>query len=71
MRTTGIERKPADEFILMKATSVPDVGAPGPTETIKERGVVPLVGVTTSQLLLENVVTLTLTDPAEDVTSTV
>jgi hypothetical protein len=36
------------------------VGAAAPTETVKESGVVPLLGVTTSQLLVENGVTVTL-----------
>jgi hypothetical protein len=36
------------------------VGAVAPIETVKESGVVPLLGVTTSQLLVENGVTVTL-----------
>jgi len=50
LRTTGIERNdPADER-LIKPTSVPEAGAPAPTDTVSESGVFPLVGLTTNQL---------------------
>jgi hypothetical protein len=68
---TGIERKFVVELMLMNPTSVPDVGAPAPTETLSESGVGPLVGVTTSQLLLEKAVTVMLVAPLEDETRTV
>lgn len=68
---TGMDRNPADELTLMNPTSVPEVGAPAPTDTVRERGVVPLAGVTTSQLLLEKAATVTLTGPLDEDTSTV
>jgi len=52
---------PAEELTLMKPALVPDVGAVEPIETVKDRGVIPLVGVTVSQLLAEAADTTTLT----------
>ena len=63
-KVTGMLRAPAEEVALIKATLVPDVGAFEPIETVNESGVVPLLGVTTSQLaeagvIEEAIVTLT------------
>jgi hypothetical protein len=60
---TGIEKFVVVEVTLMKPTSIPDVGAPAPTETVTNRGVVPLCGVTVSQLVSECEVTETFTLP--------
>lgn len=61
LRVTGMLRDPEEEMTLMKPALVPDVGAPEPTETIKDSGVTPLAGVTLSQLLAELAVTTTVT----------
>jgi len=50
LRTTGIERNDPAEEMLMKPTSVPEVGAPAPIETVSESGVLPTAGLTTNQL---------------------
>jgi hypothetical protein len=71
LRTTGTDKNdPADEM-LMKPTSVPEVGAPAPIETVRESGVFPPAGLTTNQLWLEKAVTVTLTGPLEEETSSV
>src|ERR1700757_1253119 len=53
--------------MLMNPTSVPELGAPGPTDTDNVSGVTPLVGLTTSQLLLEMADTVMFDCPLEDV----
>lgn len=71
MRVTGIERNTPAPLTLMKPVSVLDVGAFAPIETIKEIGVTPLLGVTNSQLVSENVDTVTFKGPFASVTKTV
>src|ERR1700674_738133 len=53
--------------MLRNPTSVPEVGAVGPIDTDSVSGVTPLVGVTISQLLLENADTVKFTGPFGDV----
>jgi hypothetical protein len=55
---------------LMKPTSVPEAGAPLPTEAVIVSGVAPELGVTCSHPVLEYAVTATLTGLIEDDTST-
>jgi hypothetical protein len=55
----------------MKPSSVARLESAGFTETVSCSGVVPLVGVTISQPLLERADTATLVDPAEEVIMTV
>jgi hypothetical protein len=55
---------------LMNPVSVPEVGAPAPMETVSVSGVAPELGVATSQLLVENVDTVTLTGLTDDVIKT-
>ena len=50
----------------MNPTSVPEVGAVGPMETVRDSGVVPEVGVTTSQLFVETVAMVTAVAPDDD-----
>jgi hypothetical protein len=69
LRMIGTARNdPADEM-LRNPTSVPDAGALAPTETVSKSGVVPLVGLTVNQLLLEKAFTVTLVGPFEDESS--
>ena len=49
----------------MKPTLVPEVGAVAPTETVNESGVVPVLGVTANQLLVEKGVIVTLAGALE------
>ena len=52
--------------MLMKPTSLPEVGAPEPIDTDSVVvGVTPLVGLTISQLLLETAWAVKFTDPFE------
>lgn len=51
--------------MLIKPTSVPEVGTVEPTDTESVAGVTPLVGLTTSQLLLEKACTVKFTAPVE------
>jgi hypothetical protein len=57
--------------MFMKPSSVTRLESAGLTKTVSCSGVVPLLGVTVSQLLLEIVDTATLVDPLEDVIITV
>jgi hypothetical protein len=61
------ERDAPVAFMLMKPSSVDKLESAGFTDTVSCSGVVPLVGETVSQLLVETVDTETLTDPLEDV----
>ena len=70
-RTTATDKNAPGAVTLMKPTSVPDVGAPGPTETVNERGVVPLVGVTTSHLFVDVAEIVTLVGSLDDVSNKV
>ena len=54
-----------EPVILIKPTSVPEVGTVEPTDTESVAGVTPLVGLTTSQLLLEKACTVKFTAPVE------
>lgn len=65
LRVTGMLMDPAEEATLIKPALVPDVGAVEPMETIKDSGVIPLVGVTLSQLLAEVADTATLSGELE------
>jgi len=58
---TGMLSEPAEDVTLINAVLVPEVGALAPTETVIESGVVPLVGLTVSQLFADDGVTVTLT----------
>jgi hypothetical protein len=62
-KVTGTVRVADDEVMLIKPTSIPEVGAPAPMETVRSKGVVPDRGVTVSQLVSENVSTERLTAP--------
>jgi hypothetical protein len=68
--TNTLRGEPPEEsvgLITMNAPLVPEVGAVGPIETVRFKGVVPLLGVTCSQSA--EVVIATLTDPAEVIIS--
>jgi hypothetical protein len=65
------EREAPVALIFMKPSSVARLESAGFTETVSCSGVVPLVGVTISQPLLERADTATLVDPAEEVIMTV
>jgi hypothetical protein len=62
------EREAPVALMFMKPSSVDKLESAGFTDTVTCRGVVPLVGVTLSQLLLEVADTATFTDPLEEVT---
>ena len=64
---TGTATNAPVVLTLIKPTSKPEVGAVGPTETVTESGVVPLVGETDSQLLFDVVVIDTANWPLVDV----
>jgi hypothetical protein len=61
------EREAPVAFMLMKPSSVDKLESAGFTDTVSCSGVVPLVGETLSQLLVEMVETDTLVAPLEDV----
>jgi hypothetical protein len=70
-KVTGMLSELAPEAILMNPTDVPEAGAPAPTDTLSESGVMPLEGVTWSQLLFDSVETVTVAAPLEEVSRTV
>jgi len=53
LSVTGMDRVVEPETMLMKPTSVPEVGAPAPMETVRTAGVALLEEVTVSQLASE------------------
>jgi len=65
------EREEPVALIFMKPSSVAKLESAGFTETVSCSGVVPLVGVTMSQPLLERADTETLVDPADELMMTV
>jgi hypothetical protein len=65
------EREALVALMFMKPSSVAKLESAGFTETVSCSGVVPLVGVTVSQPLVERADTATLVDPAEEVIMTV
>jgi hypothetical protein len=66
LNCTGTVRNDPAELMLMNPTSV-EMGAVEPIETDSVKGVTPLVGVTISQLLVENADIVTLACPLEEV----
>lgn len=70
LNTTGTERNEPAEVMLRNPTSVPEVGAVvGSIDTDSVSGVGPLAGLTFSQLLLENEVTVMFACPLEEIIS--
>lgn len=63
LRVTGIERLVVPERTLIKPTSTPEVGAPAPIEAVITTGVIPVCGVTVSQPVSEEAVTVTFAVP--------
>jgi hypothetical protein len=72
LSVTGIVRNVGPgPAMLIKPTSLPVVGAPVPIDTVSESGVVPLVGVTTSQFVSEKVESEMFAGPLAEETRTV
>jgi hypothetical protein len=69
--TTAMERDAPGVVTLMKPVSVPEVGAVGPMDTLRDKGVPPPLGLTCNQLLAEKAATVTLTDPGVELMRTV
>jgi hypothetical protein len=69
--STRTEREALVALMFIKPSSVARLESAGFTETVSCNGVVPLVGVTISQPLLDRADTATLVDPAEEVSMTV
>ncbi len=63
LRVTGIDKLVVPDRTLIKPTSTPEVGAPAPMETVITTGVLLDWGVTVSQPVSEEAVTVTFAVP--------